>query len=104
MATPVVKVGGASEMQEKSVFLGISLGLHYFCSMKGFWQLLRRFVPPYKKYIVLNVLFNLLAAAGPDNTDFTYWTEEQQTAFWDGLEAAAEPLAQDIVDYVESHK
>ena len=30
--------------------------------MKGFWQLLRRFVPPYKKYIVLNVLFNLLTA------------------------------------------
>ena len=30
--------------------------------MKGFWQLLKRFVPPYKKYIALNVLFNLLAA------------------------------------------
>ena len=30
--------------------------------MKGFWQLLRRFVPPYKRYIVLNVLFNLLTA------------------------------------------
>ena len=30
--------------------------------MKGFWQLLERFVPPYKKYIVLNVLFNLLTA------------------------------------------
>ena len=30
--------------------------------MKGFWDLLRRFVPPYKKYIVLNVLFNLLTA------------------------------------------
>ena len=30
--------------------------------MKGFWQLLRRFVPPYKKYLVLNILFNLLTA------------------------------------------
>ena len=30
--------------------------------MKGFWQLLKRFIPPYKKYIVLNVVFNLLAA------------------------------------------
>ena len=30
--------------------------------MKGFWQLLKRFVPPYKKYIALNILFNLLAA------------------------------------------
>ncbi len=34
----------------------------YLCRMKGFWQLLKRFVPPYKKYIVLNVVFNLLAA------------------------------------------
>ena len=30
--------------------------------MKGFWQLLRRFIPPYKRYLVLNVVFNLLAA------------------------------------------
>ena len=30
--------------------------------MKGFWHLLQRFVPPYKKYIALNVLFNLLTA------------------------------------------
>ena len=30
--------------------------------MKGFWELLKRFVPPYKKYIVLNIVFNLLAA------------------------------------------
>ena len=30
--------------------------------MKGFWQLLKRFVLPYKKYIALNVLFNLLTA------------------------------------------
>ena len=30
--------------------------------MKGFWELLKRFVPPYKKYLALNVVFNLLAA------------------------------------------
>ncbi len=30
--------------------------------MKGFFDLLRRFVPPYKKYLVLNVLFNILTA------------------------------------------
>ena len=30
--------------------------------MKGFFQLLVRFVPPYKKYLALNVLFNILAA------------------------------------------
>ncbi|MBD5232951.1 MAG: ABC transporter ATP-binding protein [Bacteroidales bacterium] len=30
--------------------------------MNGFLSLLRRFVPPYKKYLALNVLFNLLTA------------------------------------------
>jgi len=30
--------------------------------MHDFWKLLRRFVPPYKKYLCLNLLFNLLAA------------------------------------------
>ena len=30
--------------------------------MKDFWNLLRRFVPPYKKYLALNILFNILAA------------------------------------------
>lgn len=30
--------------------------------MKGFFGLLRRFVPPYKKYLILNIIFNLLAA------------------------------------------
>ena len=30
--------------------------------MKGFFDLLRRFVPPYKKYLALNVLFNILTA------------------------------------------
>lgn len=30
--------------------------------MKEFWQLLLRFVPPYKKYLILNILFNFLSA------------------------------------------
>lgn len=30
--------------------------------MNDFWTLLKRFVPPYKKYLILNILFNLLAA------------------------------------------
>ena len=39
--------------------------------------------------------------AGEDNTDFTYWTEEQQKAFWsEGLPAAGEAFAQSIVDYL----
>lgn len=30
--------------------------------MNDFWKLLRRFVPPYKKYLALNVVFNVLSA------------------------------------------
>ena len=46
-------------------------------------------------------LYALLVEAGEDNTDFTYWTEEQQKAFWSkGLPAAGEAFAQSIVDYV----
>ncbi len=30
--------------------------------MKEFFKILRRFVPPYKKYLALNILFNLMAA------------------------------------------
>lgn len=34
----------------------------YNIDMKDFFALLRRFVPPYKKYLALNILFNVLAA------------------------------------------
>ena len=48
----------------------------------------------------MSPLYTLLIAAGEDNTDFTYWTEEQQTAFWtEGLPAAGEAFAQSIIDY-----
>ena len=47
----------------------------------------------------MDTLFNLIAAAGEDNDDFTYWTEEQQTAFWDDLNQAGAAFAQEIVDY-----
>lgn len=30
--------------------------------MKDFFEIIRRFVPPYKKYVVLNILFNILAS------------------------------------------
>ena len=30
--------------------------------MKDFLLIIRRFVPPYKKYMVLNVVFNILSA------------------------------------------
>jgi len=41
----------------------------------------------------------LIAEAGPSNTDFTYWTEEQQTAFWDAVANEGAAFAQGIVDY-----
>ena len=47
----------------------------------------------------MELLLNLIVAAGPDNTDFTNWTEEQQTAFWDAFWPAGEKFAQEIVDY-----
>ena len=34
----------------------------YLCTMKEFFKILRRFVPPYKKYLALNIFFNILAA------------------------------------------
>ena len=30
--------------------------------MNEFLQILKRFVPPYKKYLALNIFFNILAA------------------------------------------
>lgn len=51
----------------------------------------------------MDTLFNLLVAAGPDNTDFTYWTEDQQTAFWADIDQAGEKFAQEIVDYCAAY-
>lgn len=47
----------------------------------------------------MQALFDLLVAAGQDNTDFTYWDEATQTAFWADLAQAGEAFAQEIVDY-----
>ena len=45
-------------------------------------------------------LYNLLAEAGRDNTDFSLWDEATQTAFWASVDAAGAKLAQEIVDTV----
>ncbi len=50
----------------------------------------------------METLINLLVAAGRDNTDFTYWTEEQQTAFWADVDQAGPAFAQSIVDYCKA--
>lgn len=33
------------------------------------------------------------------NTEFTYWTEDQQNAFWDAVNDGGAAFAQEIVDY-----
>lgn len=48
----------------------------------------------------MDSMFNLMAKAGKDNTDFTYWDEATQTAFWADLTQAGTAFAQEIVDYV----
>ena len=45
-------------------------------------------------------LSSLLAELGRDNTDFTYVTEAQQTAFWEAFDNGVVAMAQEIVDYV----
>ena len=47
----------------------------------------------------MSSLFSLIVAAGRDNTDFTYWTEDQQTALWADIDQAGAAFAQEIVDY-----
>lgn len=46
------------------------------------------------------MLSELMIEAGRENTDFEYWDEETQTAFWADLDAAGAALAQEIVDYI----
>lgn len=48
----------------------------------------------------MDTLYNLMIAAGADNTDFTYWDEDTQKKFWEtDLPAAGEAWAQTILDY-----
>ena len=47
----------------------------------------------------MEALIDLLLGAGPDNTDFTYFDEATQTAFWESLNTAGPLFAQSIVDY-----
>ena len=47
----------------------------------------------------MSSLYSLLLEAGEDNTDFTNWTEEEQTAFWKSLNEAGPAFAQSIVDF-----
>ena len=48
---------------------------------------------------VMDTLFNLISAAGRENTDFTHWDEATQTAFWADIDQAGAKFAQEIADY-----
>ena len=45
----------------------------------------------------------VIARAGRDNADFTLWTPEEQTLFWEDLDRAGERFAQEIVDYCNAN-
>ena len=47
----------------------------------------------------MDTLLNLIYNAGRDNTDYTYFTAEQQETFWAKYDAATVALAQEITDY-----
>ena len=47
----------------------------------------------------MDTLLNLIYNAGRENTDFTFFTEEQQKDFWTKYDNAAMGLATEIVDY-----
>ena len=51
----------------------------------------------------MDTLYNLLLAAGRDNTDYKYWDEATQTEFWASLDKAGEAFAQEIVDYCKDN-
>lgn len=44
-------------------------------------------------------LFTLLTKAGRNNTDFTYWDEATQKAFWADIDQAGAKFVKDICDY-----
>ena len=47
----------------------------------------------------MSTLSKLIAEAGEDNTDNTYFTADQQKAFWDAVNEGGAAFAQEIVDY-----
>ena len=50
----------------------------------------------------MDTLLNLVYAAGRENTDYTYWTANEQTTFWTKYDAATLALAEEIVAYVRA--
>ena len=52
------------------------------------------------RYRTMTTLSKLIAEAGEDNTDNTYFTADQQKAFWDAVNEGGVAFAQEIVDYM----
>lgn len=52
----------------------------------------------------MSTLSSLIGAAGEDNTDFKFWTEDQQKAFWAAVNDGGAKYAQTIVDYMVSEQ
>lgn len=50
----------------------------------------------------VSTLTALMLQMGRDNTDFTYFTEEQQKAFWTAFDGASDTFLQEIIDYCVS--
>ena len=50
----------------------------------------------------MSTLSALIGAAGEDNTDYKFWTEDQQKKFWDAVNDGGVKYAQTIVDYMVS--
>ena len=48
----------------------------------------------------MSTLASLIGNAGRENTDFTYFTQEQQDAFWAAVDDGGTKFAQEIVDYM----
>ncbi len=47
----------------------------------------------------MDTLYNLMLAAGRDNTDFSKWKEADQTAFWADVDQAGVKFVQAIMQY-----
>lgn len=52
------------------------------------------------KYLAgMKTLFSLIAEAGRDNTDFTYWTEDEQNIFWTDMDEGGVEFVRTVVEY-----
>lgn len=51
----------------------------------------------------MDLLSNLILAAGIENTDFSLWTEQEQTDYWTAFWVAGEAFAEEIFEYCKPY-